>query len=114
MILVNVIAPKEKAQAFLPLAYHTSHKIIRHVNKTMNICKLSELSICPIITLQMKLCLSKNHLGYVNEKGASTNEMKVLVITFRLFKSHLGPTIEMETSTNQIQVLVIITFSFFI
>jgi hypothetical protein len=61
----------------------------------------------------MKLSLSKSHLGYVNEKEASTNEMQVLVITFRLFKSHLGPRNEMEASTNQIQVLVIVTFSFF-
>jgi hypothetical protein len=52
----------------------------------------------------MKLCLFESHLGYVNEKEASTNEMQVLVITFRLFKSHLGPTNKMETYTNQIQV----------
>lgn len=75
--------------------------------KKLNICNSSKPSIGPIITLQMKLSLSKSHLGYVNEKEASTNEMQILVITFRLFKSHLGPTNEMETSTNQIQVLVL-------
>ncbi len=82
--------------------------------KKLNICKSSEPSIGPIITLQMKLCLSESHLGYVIEKKPSLKEMQILVITFRLFKSHLGPTNEMETSTNQIQVLVIVTFSFFI